>query len=77
LEDWNCCWSRNIGIVVLSVWTMDKRDRPPCELIASTRGWFVVEKKRTTSLSLGETSFVRSQLVSPLKDKFMFSILFY
>jgi len=33
MVDWICCWGRSLGIGRLSVWTMDKRYRPPCGLI--------------------------------------------
>jgi hypothetical protein len=69
---------KGFWVVECGEWTA-KRARPPCGLIASARGWLVVDRKGTTSLWLGGTSFIRSQLVSPLKDKFyvMFSMLIF
>jgi hypothetical protein len=43
--DWNCCWSRNLRIGMLSVYIVDKRAIPPFGIITSARGWLDIEIK--------------------------------
>jgi hypothetical protein len=53
LVDGNCCWSRTrFWVVDCGEWTT-KRDKPPFGLVASARGWLVVERNGTTTPMVG------------------------
>jgi hypothetical protein len=47
------------------------RDKPLCGLIASTRGWLIVEKMEQQHLWVGGTSFIHNHLVHILTYKFL------